>query len=477
MDLPQTLFEPIVVTRAVNKGWKVRFDSSFVKFERDSPDGPITSTIQDTITGKTYKIRSKYLFGCDGAQSQVMRQLDIPLKKDPGQGLAINLLVDADLSKHIKYRTGNLHWVFTPELEYPMWGWACLNRMVKPWHEWMFILIPHPSFEDLRVRPTNEEYMQRAREVIGDDSIPIKIIDVAKWYINEIVAERYSDGNIFCLGDAVHRHPPFNGLGSNTCVQDAYNLAWKISYVERGIASPRLLDSFSAERQPVGEGVIRRANQGLRDHGPVYEALGVLPTDLKQRMKEHGELSEATPAGRERRAKLQQAIKYTEHEFGGIGQEMNQWYDSNAIYTKDEKESRQPAPDDKVLQYQITTYPGARCPHAWLNTRTPVDPISTQDLGGKNSFCLLTGVGGEKWKEAAYEAVRYLGVPINAYSIGWKQDWEDVYGDWARRREIDEDGCVLLRPDRTVCWRSMSMRDDCKQALLNVLRSVLGKEK
>ena len=140
---------------------------------------------------------------------------------------------------------------------------------------------------------------------------------------------------------------------------------------------------------------------------------------------------------------------------------MNQWYDSNAIYTKDEKESRQPAPDDKVLQYQITTYPGARCPHAWLNTRTPVDPISTQDLGGKNSFCLLTGVGGEKWKEAAYEAVRYLGVPINAYSIGWKQDWEDVYGDWARRREIDEDGCVLLRPDRTVCWRSMSMRDDC----------------
>lgn len=37
--------------------------------------------------------------------------------------------------------------------------------------------------------------------------------DVSKWYINETVAERYSDGNIFCLGDAVHRHPPFNGLG------------------------------------------------------------------------------------------------------------------------------------------------------------------------------------------------------------------------------------------------------------------------
>lgn len=72
--------------------------------------------------------------------------------------------------------------------------------------------------------------MKRLREFVGDDSIPINIKvgdnfclfeeegpdnfqDVSKWYINETVAERYSDGNIFCLGDAVHRHPPFNGLG------------------------------------------------------------------------------------------------------------------------------------------------------------------------------------------------------------------------------------------------------------------------
>ena len=93
------------------------------------------------------------------------------------------------------------------------------------------------------------------------------------------MAERYSDGNILCFGDATHRHPPFNGLGSNTCVQDAYNLAWKIAFVEQGLAKPTLLDSFSLERQPVGEGVIRRANQGLRDHIPVFEALGVTATD------------------------------------------------------------------------------------------------------------------------------------------------------------------------------------------------------
>ena len=477
VDLPQTLFEPIVVKRAVDKGWKIRYDSTFVKYERDSPSGPITSTIQDTITGRTCRIRSKYLFGCDGAQSQVMRQLDIPLKKEPGQGLAINVLVEADLSQHLKYRTGNLHWIFTPEIEYPLWGWSVLARMVTAWHEWMFILVPHPSFDDFRVRPSDEEYLKRVREVIGDESVTITIKDAAKWYINEIVAEKYSDGNIFCLGDAVHRHPPFNGLGSNTCVQDAYNLAWKVAHVEQGLANPSILETFSAERQPIGEGVIRRANQGLRDHAPVFEALGVLPLDIEERKKQHGELTAPTEAGRKRRKALQDAISYTEHEFGGVGQEMNQWYVSDAIYLKDEQGPRRPPPDDKVLHYQMTTYPGSRCPHAWLNTRVPKEPISTADLGGKKAFCLLTGPGGNNWQVAAREAAKHLGIEINAYRIGWKQDWEDVYGDWSRRREVDEDGCVLLRPDRVVCWRSMTMRGDCNAALLRVLKSILGKTK
>ena len=155
--------------------------------------------------------------------------------------------------------------------------------------------------------------------------------------------------------------------------------------------------------------------------------------------------------------------------------EMNQRYESSGIYLKDEKEARRPPPTDAVLEHQITTYPGSRLPHAWLNKRTPVDPISTIDLAAHGAFCLLTGVGGDKWKRAAYEASRYLGIKINAYSIGWKQDWEDVYGDWGDRREIEEDGCILLRPDRTICWRSMTMREDCGKALLDVLRVVLGK--
>ncbi|KAI7023114.1 Aldolase [Hortaea werneckii] len=440
-DVPQTLLEPILVKHATTKGWKARFDSTFERFERDTPNDPITSHITDNLTGLSYTIRSKYLFGCDGARSAIMRQLEIPLKKEPGQGLALNVLVEADLRQHMEHRTGNLHWIMQPDAIHPPWGWATILRMVKAWHEWMFIVFPEPGFSDYSVRPSNEEYIKRVREWIGDDTIPVKILDAAKWYINEIVAEKYSDGNIFCLGDAVHRHPPLNGLGSNTCVQDAFNLAWKLAYIEKGHAQPKLLESYSLERQPIGAGVIQRANQGLRDHVHVWEALGVLPDDVEERKRQHAELSAPTPAGRERRKKLQDAVKYTEHEFGGIGIEMNQRYDSGAVYFGDEATAQQAPPSDPVLQYQLSTYPGSRLPHAWLNKRSPAKaPISTIDLAGHGAFCLLTGIGGDAWKQAAEKSRLKLSVPINAYSVGWKQDWEDVYGDWARRREIEEDG-------------------------------------
>jgi 2-polyprenyl-6-methoxyphenol hydroxylase-like FAD-dependent oxidoreductase len=80
--------------------------------------------------------------------------------------------------------------------------------MVKAWNEWMFIVLPEPGFTDFSVKPSHEEVLKRMKQCVGDESVDVEILDVSKWYINEIVAERYSDGNIYCLGDAVHRHPP-----------------------------------------------------------------------------------------------------------------------------------------------------------------------------------------------------------------------------------------------------------------------------
>ena len=98
-------------------------------------DGRLLSRVKDDLTQHEYFIRSKYLFGCDGARSQVLRQAKIPLIRKTGQGIAMNVLVKVDLSDFVDARKGNLHWVFQPDREYPDIAWAGLIRMVKPWNE------------------------------------------------------------------------------------------------------------------------------------------------------------------------------------------------------------------------------------------------------------------------------------------------------------------------------------------------------
>ncbi|KAF2768274.1 hypothetical protein EJ03DRAFT_344064 [Teratosphaeria nubilosa] len=476
VDLPQTLLEPILVEHAQHNGFECHWKTSFVSFEDRGKEGVLT-TLRDDESGNTFAVHSKCLFGADGARSRIVKQLDLPLTSKPSNGVAINVLVEADLSHLIPYRNGNLHWIMQPEKDFCDYAWMCIARMVKPWHEWMFILFPKPGCESLEA--SEKQYLAQVKAFIGDNSVNVEIKSVSKWFINETIADVYSSGNVHCLGDAVHRHPPFNGLGSNTCVQDAFNLAWKIAYVERGIARPTFLSSFSDERQPVGKAVITRANDGFREHARVWKALGMLEDNLEQRGRIISELTSAGPDGGRARDDFQAAILSTCHEFHGLGVEMNQHYESNGIYACDEREPFRydgPSASDPILYHMRSTYPGRRLPHAWLNKAIPQTPVSTIDLAGHGRFSLFTGVGGDIWKEAADTISSELDVPIKSYSIGLQQDFEDIYYDWARVRGVEESGAVLARPDRFVAWRCANAQtaDDCRDRLRLVMQSLLG---
>ncbi|KAJ6071338.1 hypothetical protein N7499_009352 [Penicillium canescens] len=479
VDLPQTILEPILVRNATLNGFKCRFDTQFVSFTQDEEG--VTSTLKDGITGALYQVRSRYLFGADGARSEVFRQAELPLDVRPDQGLAFNVHLKADLSSYMQYRTGNLHWLLQPDKEHPLFGWACIARMVKPWDEWLFIVLPERG-KEMECNPSNEEWETRMKEFIGDDAISTEILGVSKWRINDVVAEKFSKDRVFCLGDAVHRHPPSNGLGSNTCIQDAYNLAWKVAHVLKGHASPSLLETYSVERQPVGRGVVTRANQSFRHHGPVWEALGVALPTPELRTEALHELTLPTEKGRARRSRLQAAIEETEHEYHALGTEMGQYYQSTAAYSSDEKESfysPEVMAKDPDLVLTRSTYPGCRLPHVWLNDAIPVQRISSIDLAGHGYFTILTGIGGEAWKTAALQVGAGLGMNIKAYSIGFRQDYEDVYFDWARVRGVDETGCILVRPDRVVAWRCHDVLADqaqCMSKLRDVMLSILGRQ-
>ena len=172
---------------------------------------------------------------------------------------------------------------------------------------------------------------------------------------------------------------------------------------------------------------------------------------------------------------------------------MGQQYTGPGIYTVDEDEplvySRGAAnadadadadAEDPVLHYQPSTRPGTRLPHVWLNKAVPATPTSTIDLAGRGRVVLLTGIGGEAWKQAAERVSAELdGVPIVVYSIGFRQDWEDFYFEWERVRGVNESGAVLVRPDRFVAWRAKEVVGDvdaCAEKLGRVMRSMLGFE-
>ncbi|PHH67606.1 hypothetical protein CDD80_705 [Ophiocordyceps camponoti-rufipedis] len=443
-DMPQTLLEPILIRYASHHGFHVRFDTKLTALTIQDDEATISATVVDTLSHARYRIQTRYLLAADGARSLVVRELGLPLRKRAGQGAAFNVLVRADLEHLVKARSGNLHWVVRPGEEDGVFAAMGIVRMVRPWDEWLFILFPRRE----SVEVSEELCSRRVRLLIGDET-PFEVVGVSKWQINDVVAERYSKGNVydapdwmgysclltasprFCLGDAVHRHPPMNGLGSNTGIQDAYNLAWKLAFVHKGQAGRSLLDTYDAERQPVGEEVVSRANQAFKDHARLWAALGVTPAGGEgEGLRALQELGEVGERGERRRRELRLGVEETTAEFHGLGVEMGQRYCSEAIFDAHEPEpwkAKGKAAQDATRYYTRETYPGCRLPHAWLNKATPTKAISTLDVAGHGRFVLLTGVGASSaWKTEAARVSAALGVEIGVSSIGFRQDWEDA---------------------------------------------------
>lgn len=129
---------------------------------------------------------------------------------------------------------------------------------------------------------------------------------------------------------------------------------------------------------------------------------------------------------------------------------------------------------DPELYYHPTTWPGARLPHVWVEHQGK--RVSTLDLCGHGRFTLLTGIGGEGWIAAAKEVGARFGLQINALTIGPSGcDALDIYTDWYRSCEIEEDGCILVRPDHHVAWRAPVASAAAMADLEAVLTSVLAR--
>ena len=468
-DLPQTFMEPLLFKTACSRGTQARMSTEYVSHVEDAEG--VTTTLRDRLTGKDVTVRSKYLVGADGGNSKVAENCGLPFAGQMGVGGSMNILFRADLSRYVAHRPSVLYWVMQPGANVGGIGMG-LVRMVRPWNEWLIVWgydINQPPPEITPAYAT-----EVARQLVGDPKLEIDLISANTWTVNNCYAEHMQTDRVFIMGDAAHRHPPSNGLGSNTSIQDAYNLAWKLALAVKGAAGKKLLESYSVERAPVAKQIVTRANQSIAEFGPIFEALGLLgsvdPVKMQENMDKRCDSGAAAEAQREA---LRKAIEFKKYEFDCHGVEMNQRYTSSAVVRDGQAE---PAADrDMELHYQPTTWPGARIPHCWL-FRADGEKMSTLDLCGKGVFTVFTGIGGEAWEAAAAQVGAEMGVTIAVHVIGPRKAVQDHLGDWSRIRETKDSGAVMTRPDQHVCYRVVGIPADPAAELRRVMGAILGRD-
>ncbi|MEH2401017.1 FAD-dependent monooxygenase [Nostoc sp.] len=462
-DLAQNLLEPILLSSALGRGATVRFSTEYLFSVQDEQG--VTATVKDRASGETFEIRARYMVGADGGRSKVAQDLELPLEGKMDFGTSVNIYFDCDLSCYVSYRPAVLYMMVRSPRDTNDLGLAVL-RPTRRWHEWL--LTPGYTMGKDRTTLSEAEAIDAVRDCIGDAALDVRIKAVDSWELNSLYATRFSKGRIFCVGDAVHRHVPSNGLGSNTAIQDSYNLAWKLALVLQGKADASLLESYDSERVPVGKQVVDRATKSLGIYPPILAALGLHGEGGPEQLKSAG--SEAAL----QRKQLQAAIAGEQYEFNAHGVEMNQRYVSSAVVS-DGSEPRA-YPLDEELYYLPTTWPGARLPHAWLQRQGK--PVSTLDLVGKGRFTILTGIGGEVWTGAASLVEKQFQLDIKTYAIGPGCEITDLYHTWFDLREITDSGCLLVRPDGHIAWRAHeapAVDEVACDSLLRVVGQILGR--
>jgi 2,4-dichlorophenol 6-monooxygenase len=467
MDLPQNRMEPLLVKHAAANGATLCFNTEYLSHEQDSSG--VTVALQDVVSGREFQVRARYLVGADGARSKVFEDAGLKVEGQLARAATAYVLFRADLTRYVEHRPSILYWIVTSNAAFGEIGMGLL-RAIEPWKRW----IAGWGFDMSKGEPdlSDAEVLRKIRILVGDPDLEVEIDNTSIWYVNQAHAPVYSRGRVFCGGDAVHRHPPSSGLGSNTCMQDAFNLAWKLAFVVKGHASEALLDSYSLERAPVGAQVVKRANQSRVDYAPLNHCFRDTEASDPVAAGLAG-LADPGPQGVARRAALNEALELKNYEFNAQGVELNQRCVSAAVIP-DLAAGEEVFKRDPQLHLQATTRPGAKIPHAWVigldGRRT-----STLDLVGKGKFSLVTGIAGTAWTQAAGSmALPYLRTVVIGLAGA-----QDVYCSWARVREIDEAGALLVRPDGVVAWRHTSGVADpasAERELRTALTTILAKE-
>ena len=406
---------------------KVHFSTEFVGFE-ETPDGIVAET-RVVGSGKSQRWQAKYLIAADGAGSQTRRAADIEMIGPASLAVLLNEYWRADLSRFPLAREAAGYQIFPTDRDVPRAGILNTNGRDR----WLSI-IQIGQEADERPRPWSDaETIEIIRQHVGVPDLSVELLNRSIWRMSKQVAAKFRQKRVFVVGDAAHRFPPTGGFGLNSGVQDAHNLAWKLAFVLRGMASDRLLDSYDMERRPVAQ-----SNADF--------SFGNRLRFLR--------MDEAVRSGNEDYIRFW--INDLDNHLHSIGQGLGFAYEEGAVIQDGTARG-----GHLTRTYFPTDRPGARFPHLWLDMPRK---HSTLDWFDKD-FTLVAGPMGNDWLEAGKRAGEKLRLPLGLHTLPTA---EPAHGFQMGLR-----GAVLVRPDGHVAWRMPYLPPDPAAAIAGALTSLL----
>ncbi|MGW0011432.1 FAD-dependent oxidoreductase [Streptomyces tendae] len=508
----QNDLEPELLTHAANLGGDLRFGTELLSFEADTEG--VTAIVKSRETGEHTTIRADYLVAADGPRSPVREQLGIG---QSGPGDLFHNVSITFRSRRLADVVGDRRFIVCYLTEENADG-ALLP--VDNRENWVFHAPWHPEQGETVEDFTDERCAAHIRRAIGDPDLDVEITGRAPWHAAQRVARSYRSGRVLLAGDSAHEMSPTGAFGSNTGIQDAHNLAWKLAAVLEGWAGEGLLDTYDMERRPVAEATSARAAHRSVEHshpgfapppvmggggpggapggsggpesgpgavgavggaggpggpggadGPGRAAGGPGGPEGPGGVPGSGGPGGAPgsggpggpggpgrgPGGGPQRGILNVALGYR--------------YPRGAVVGAD------PATPVVPEGLDLTGAPGSRAPHLWL--RRGEERLSTLDLYEDSLVLLSDAAQPTGWHEAAAEVAAEMRVPLKPYRVGGTPGADlvpdDEETDWARAHGVTRGGAVLVRPDGFVAWRSPGPAPDPAAMLRQVVGSVLAR--
>lgn len=471
-NLPQKYLEPLLRRHAEERNPAgVLFNHELIEL-RESELG-VLSRIRNRESDEILEVLARYVIGADGGKT-VGGELGVKMDGPEPFVRTISVYFRADLSPYLHEDDALLRFIVRPGPSgFPL-RTGCLAVGPTRWdrhsEEWVTSLTLAPGVNEEQFDP--EQIADGVRARLNLPELELEVLQHTSWSIQAVVAERYRAGNVFLAGDAAHRHSPHGGLGLNTGIQDAHNLTWKLAAVLAGMASPKLLDSYETERRPVGIRNVEFATFAFFNHLAVVAGFGVMPAAPPgHNTAVLGALFADTADGRMRRLRLGEFFHTLRLEFGAADIELGFEYGDSPAVVADGTSA--PPRDPAGHACAVTTRPGHRLPHAWLESAGR--PVSTHDLLRPGRFLLLAGSGGAGWIAAADRIAAASGVAVDSHLIGAKAALHARDGAWYSLREHKDSGVILVRPDGHVGFRAIADRPDHAEVLDTAIRTILGR--